>query len=204
MKTYYSLLCGALLSVASLSTHATSLSLVPSSLTAPVGTSINLDLIISGLGNHTAPTLGGFDIDLGYDSSLLGLTDITFGPALGNSDLLEALNGSGSVTGGINIYAQSLLEANATTCIFCSSPYLEDLQTSSFTLASLTFQTAQPGPATFNLSLNQIVDGYGDHLTTTVNAMPSVQIAPVPVPAALWLFSAGLTGLGYWRRKRVV
>ena len=40
--------------------------LEPSAQTTSIGNSITVDLVISGLGDHSSPSLGGFDFDLKY------------------------------------------------------------------------------------------------------------------------------------------
>jgi len=55
---------------------------------------VNVRLVVLGLGSHTAPSLGGFDLDFGYQPHVLTLTNITFGSLLGNPDISQfnALN----------------------------------------------------------------------------------------------------------------
>ena len=76
MKNIFLLVLGTALFFVSLITQAASLSLVPSLSNVPVGSSFSLELIFDGLGNHTTPSVGAFDVDLNYDSNKVNLMDI--------------------------------------------------------------------------------------------------------------------------------
>ena len=202
MNTLLSLLIGAAVVMAAPVAQAASLSLVPSSNSLQVGESLSLDLVIDGLGDHTAPSLGAFDVDVSYDPALLNLSSVSFGLALGDINLGEALAGDDTPTPGTtNIWELSLLENDLATCLSCIPPYLSDLQGTSFTLATLVFSAAAPGTAVFGLAPNAMADGFGDNLDTTVEALPTVQVTAVPVPAAIWLFGSALCGVGAIRRR---
>lgn len=202
MNALFSLLIGAAVVMAAPFAQAATLNLVPSSNSLQVGESLSLDLVIDGLGDHTAPSLGAFDVDVSYDPALLNLSSVAFGSALGDIDLAEALAGAGTpAPGTTNIWELSLLESDSSTCTLCIPPYLTDLQGTSFTLATLVFSAAAPGAAAFGLAPNAMADGSGDNLDTTVGALPTVQVTAVPVPAAIWLFGSALCGVGAIRRR---
>ena len=180
----------------------------PNVQTVAVGASINLGLVIDGLGNNTAPSLGTFDVTANFDSLFFSLTGVTFGPSLGNPDPASnetAIISDISVAGLIGLFEVSLLEANAGNCIFCIPPYLEDLQTSSFTLATLTFKALTPGAAVFGLSINSVGDAFGNPLNVDSEGA-SVSILPssiIPEPGEMSLFVLGLLSAGILgKRKR--
>ena len=62
--------------------HATILlSLVPSSATVTTGNTVNVNVSISGLSNP--PSVGAFDLDVGFNPAILSPTTVTFGSFLG-------------------------------------------------------------------------------------------------------------------------
>lgn len=186
------LLAGAVLIVSSAALNAaTTLSLEPGSSHVGVGSSFVLNLVASGLGEHAPPSLSLFDVDVSYDVSLFSLGGVTFGSDLGDASLSEAIVGSDTATpGSVNLWEFSQLGSNS----------LEVLQTSTLTLASVSFTAIQPGTGSFGLAVNSFGDGFGDPLTVGLAASSSV--SAVPVPAAVWLFGAALAGLGVFGYRR--
>ncbi|RLI05657.1 hypothetical protein DRO22_02445, partial [Candidatus Bathyarchaeota archaeon] len=63
----------------SLSAFAATIGFEPVSQTVPVGESVSVDLVISGLGDGTSPSLAGFDLFIEYDPTILALSDVSFG-----------------------------------------------------------------------------------------------------------------------------
>ncbi len=201
MKSSYSMLFLVLSMLISASIQAANISVVPSGSNIILGSSISVDLVMSDLGNHAAPLLGAFDVDLNYDDNKFNLTDLSFGFSLGSLSLGEAISSSNTETSGIiNLSEVSLLEQSASNCIFCIAPYLEDLQNGSVVLATLTFQSTNPGTAAFDLTINSVSDANGDSLTTSLTSPGAIQINAVPVPAAFWLFASSIPMLGFLKR----
>ena len=176
--------------------HAASLSLIPHANTISTGTNLSVDLVLSGLGDHTAPLLAGFDVDVSFDADKLHLNSIDFTGVLGDVSLSEATNNTDTSSAGVaNLFGLSYLEASAANCSFCLAPYLESLQSGTVTLAHLSFTATQVGNAHLNLNINSLADANGELLSATIAAPITVAITAVPVPTALWLFSTGLSGL---------
>jgi hypothetical protein len=108
--------------------HAIVLDLVPPSPTVTIGNTVDVDVVISGLANP--PSVGAFDLNVGYNPAIVSPTMVTFGPFLGNPLLFEALTAFDLATLGIVNFAEvSLL----------SPSDLDSLQRSSFSLATLSF-----------------------------------------------------------------
>jgi hypothetical protein len=160
-----------------------------------VGNTADVDLVISGLGSGTAPSLGVFDLDISYDPTILAFDSVTFGdPILGDQLDIWLLGGNpmgASVPspGFLNIFEVSL-----------DFPWdLDDWQAEDFTLATLTFDTLSLGTSPLNISIDTLGDAWGDPLAADVQ---NGSISPVPEPATLLLFGSGLAGLGFLRKKK--
>ncbi len=205
MKKFLSTLGGLLLIGLVNQAGAVTLSLSPASQTAANNDTVFLDLVVSGLGNFAPDSLGAFDVDIGYDTTVLSFQSYSLGALLGDDGLGEALDVSlGDLFGSVNIAELSLLDADPLSGPSFIGPYLDDIQPGSFTLATLTFRVdaLAPGSSTV-VSIDTVYavgDGFGSALTLdgTSNAI----INAVPVPAAVWLFGSGVIGLlGVARRK---
>jgi hypothetical protein len=163
--------------------HATLIGLQPSSLFATTGDSISLNLVVSGLGNFSSPSLGAFDISVGYDPLALSFTGYSLGNYLGNINLFQAIDGSlGNGGSAVNVAEVSLLSAAG----------LDTLQPGAFTLATLNFNvTNLAAGALTQFSLLPVAllgDANGDSLSATSAAPASVTgSATVPVPGTLFL-----------------
>jgi len=166
----------------------------PSDQAAPVGSSIDVDLVISGLGEGAAPSLSVFDLDILYDSAILGLTNVAFGDPV-HGDQLDIFGlgfnptGVTPVAGGTNLFEISL-----------DFPFDLDLfQRGSFALASLTFDVLAIGTSPLDLANVILGDSFGAPLEATVS--PG-RVAGVPEPSTVVLMGAGLAGLGFARRRQ--
>ena len=166
---------------------------VPSAATAFVGGTISVDVVASGLGANMSPSIGAFDIDVGFDPAILAPAGVSFGSFLGVVGT-DALSSSSNSIGNVNVTETSLLAAAS----------LNTLQPASFTLVTLTFNVIAKGTSPVQLSLNALADENGSALgASTANAnIASVNLvgAPVLSPHAmlslfLLLLAAGLRPL---------
>ena len=156
-------------------------SLLPSASLVNMGDAFSVDLQVSDLGVGTS--VGVYDIDVGFDNTVLTLGNVSFGNGL---DVL----GLGSIrfgtfgTGTVNLFELSLDTAAD----------LLALQPGSFVLATLSFTAAAPGTAALTLSLNALGDAYGDSLTASLVGTSVTIGAPtsVPEPATYLLVAAAL------------
>lgn len=175
--------------------QAQTISITPSTQTVNVGDTVNVDLQISGLGLGTAPSLGIFDIDFGFDPSLLAFSSALYGNGL---DVLGL--GSWQATtpdiGTINLFELS----------FDTVDDLNSLQADSFILASLSFNALASGSGPLTLTLNSLGDANGDNLSVALSgASVTVEnpvVPSIPEPETLPLILVGLGALGFVMRRR--
>jgi hypothetical protein len=193
MKTFLMRGVAAALLLAGTTAHAISLGFSPSDQAAPIGSSVDVDLVISGLGNGAAPSLSTFDLDVLYDSAIVGLTNVAFGdPVLG--DQLDVfgfgfnLTSVGAVAGGTNLFELS----------FDFPADLDFFQPGSFTLARLSFDVLELGISPLDLANVILGDANGDPLSATVT--PG-SVTGIPEPGTITLFLMGGLALGFAVRR---
>ena len=182
---------------ASQASAAVILSLLPSSQDAVPTQTVNLDLTISGLGNHVAPSLGAFDLNFNFDSSKLTFTGYTLSGLLGTVGTQADDLSLGAVGNSINLAEVSYLSPSQLAT-------LQPQPLSGFSLATLTFQVGNLSRfERTSVSFGQISvlsDENGDPLQITATN-GAVIGNPVPEPPVLLLFGLGLTLLlRNWRR----
>lgn len=154
----------------------------PSTTTIFLGNTFNVDVVISDLGNGSAPSLGAFDFDVNYDPTVLSFSGGIFGTGL---DLF----GLGSISGvtpgatSVNFFEISL----------DSEIDLNALQPDSFVLVSLAFNAIAVGNSQLSFGINDFADGAGDRLL--INGIPGNALvssaSSVPEPAGVWLMGLG-------------
>jgi hypothetical protein len=178
------------------STHASifinpgiSFTMVSISDVAQAGSSVNVKISISGLGQASSPSLGAYDLDLGFDAGYLAFSGAVWGDALlGNQ--LDLFNVGGNPSGAelvapgiINLYELS----------FDSVADLNSLQADGFTLATVSFDVLKAGSSQLTLSANAFADAEGNDLAVITLSAP---VTTVPLPPAMLLMLSGLLGLG--------
>jgi hypothetical protein len=195
MRKLFSVLMASLLLVAGLvpAANAFTVSLVPQGPLASAGTSFNVDVVAEGLTGGGAPSLGAWDLNVSFDSSVLAVAGVTFGTGLDVLGLGFNIQGfDDSVAGLLNAYEVS----------FDSTADLNSLQPGAFTLFTVTFNAMSEGASLLGLTANALGNAEGDALSASALNGSSVSVvAPVPLPAAMWLLISGLAGAGVFRRK---
>ena len=212
-KTIIVILSCVLMFLFSSTSHAISLELVPSMDSVFVNDIFSIDLVVSGLGNEAAPSVGSFDLNVAFDPLIFAYVDHSLGPYLGDISLGEAIDWSPTepiFPGIINLNELSLLDAYPDSGPSYIPPYLDEMQPASFNLASLTFRALDPADGSLmqiqiDETLGQgVFDSLGyifDDIDASGESLIDV-VKPVPEPATILLVMSGLTGLGIFGRKR--
>ncbi len=162
-----------------------------------------VNLSVSGL--DTSGGLGAFDIDIGFDPSVLSFSGALFGDAV-NGDLLDP-QGFGSiaaVTGPlvtspnlVNLFEVSFDDSSALTAAQAAQP-------SGFTLATLTFNALSEGVSSLILTVNSLSDAFGasigsssggGSIAVSGGTVVAPEIDPASAVSALTLLLGGLVVL---------
>lgn len=151
-----------------------------------VGDNVSFAVNISGLDGAVA--LSSYDLSINFDPALLKFNSATFGDPIRGDQLDMAQSGLNFPTALAGEGLVSLIEFSLD-----DSSVLSEQQADDFTLARLYFTTLSSGTSQLNLVINSLADTD----STILNADPigssvSIVAAPVPVPAAIWLFTPAL------------
>lgn len=170
------------------------ISIDPLTQTVGLGSSINVKVQISELGAFSAPSLGAYDLNVSFNPLLLQFLGATLGdPILGDQLDLLGLGSIQSVTpsaGSVGLFELSL----------DSIDDLNNLQSPSFVLGTLSFQTIGLGTSSINIGVNALSDAYGDALTSGIqNGSVIVNASAVPEPNSVLLVGS-LAGVLVLRR----
>jgi len=168
--------------------HGAMVGLVPSAPSVLPGATFSLDVVVSDLGELTAPSLGAYDFEVQFDPSLVAFSSLEFGS--GGTSQLD-LGGFGSLTS----FADGASSVVLSELSFDDPALLDSAQPGSFTAARLFFVAQASGVALFDLSSILLLDGLGESLGVTSSGA-TVTVAPVPLPAAIYLLLSALGVMG--------
>ena len=151
---------------------------MPSSSSISLAESVDVEYMISSLGDSAPDSLGGFDICVSYDSSTFSLDDVAFGdPALG--DQLD-LFGFGSITDVI----LGTGSVNSKKVALDHPDDLDALQPNNFVLAALIHSAIGVGTSDILLGFFDISNSFGFSLapdSTTGSNVPVSSVRNLPL-----------------------
>ena len=161
----------------------------PLSQTVSVGSTVTVDLVVSGLADNAAPSLGTFDLNVNFDPSILTFNGAIFGSQLdlfGLGDISFATLGVGTV----NLFELSLE----------SAADLDNLQAGAFILAILSFNALSTGTSPLDVSVNALGDSLGNPLSADLVSGSITSLGTsVPEPSTLALVGLALFALTRFR-----
>lgn len=169
--------------------QATLISFNPVSQSVNLGEIATVDLRVSGLGDDI---LTAFDLNIGFDNSILDLQSFTLGTGLDTFGLGSLGGATDFGSGLVNVFEVS----------FDLDQDLKDFQPNDFVLGTFTFSTLSIGTSALDISVNALAGEFvfdpalGFEVASALEAnLQSGSISVVPVPAAIWLFGSALIGL---------
>lgn len=81
----YLIICALVMSWTTVQAAPITISILPASQSVNLGSTTTVNLTIAGLGNHVAPSLGTFDLNIDFNPTILGFSTFVFGdPVLGD------------------------------------------------------------------------------------------------------------------------
>lgn len=150
------------------------------------GNSVDIGIGISGLDSAASPSLSTYDLDLNFDPAYLSFALVDYGDSvLGNQlDLFNLGSNPASAEltspGVVNLFELS----------GDSVADLNNLQASSFILATVTFDVLNAGTSPFGLDSNALGDADRNSLAHII--VSPATITTVPLPAAFFMMFSGL------------
>jgi len=148
-----------------------------------IGDTLELQVRVNGLDDQAAPSLGVYDLNLGFDRALFSLNAVHWGDSLLGNQL--DLAGFGSLqestpgANGLNVFELSVDSIAA----------LDLLQAGDFTLFSVLFTAQAIGEGNFSLLINALGDASGNPLSANEPNGLAVIVgaAEVPEPSSVML-----------------
>ncbi len=186
----------AILTVAAPAFAQVDLQILPSATTVAQGATVDVPVIVSGLGDHASPGVRTFDLVMEFDPTHFAYTGLTVGSSLGNALAAPPESIVSTTTGAseLDVLQVSLL----------APADLVALQPESLTLFTAHFRALEFGDGAFGLTLNaDLGDEFADPIALGRNQGASVHVAnvvelPTASESGLFVLATALLALGLW------
>ena len=155
---------------------AVSIWLAPAIATPLPGSPFAVELLVGGLGEGGALSLGAYDITLAFDPGAVAVTGVSFDGFLGAIPT-EASADSVLGAGTLGLASFSILPSAA----------LDALQPGSFRLATILFEATSATPSTIAISASLLGDAAGRAIPLSTPPT-GTQVQPIPEPSAALVF----------------
>lgn len=168
---WHSLACAVTMTLASATADGAELHILPMAQDLSVGQSVEVEVLVAGLGDGTGPSLGAYDLALTYDPELLAFTD------LWTEGYLEPTGSR-----ALSEITSNDISSQVAVVSMASPAALHGDQPSEFTLFRATFEALAPGQATFDLEVEVLGDADGRALAAEVFTASATlgRIAEIP------------------------
>jgi hypothetical protein len=181
----------------SFNANAISIDLIAYQTAVSVGDNVAVQVRISGLHDANGPSLGDYDVNFNYDTSLFSFSNIAWGDSiLGNQLDLSGFGSLQDFSGGLGWLRVFELS-------FDDALDLELLQAGEFMLFSVLLNVNAIGSGNFSLTANALGDAYGNGLfiDAITGATVDVGSVSVPEPSSLLLLLLGILAIAVLRTK---
>jgi len=146
------------------------------------GTTVSVTVTVMGIEALTEPSLGAFDLDLGYDPAVLAFSDVEFGTFLGGP--IQSIQDEVAAGGVVDFAEVSLLFPNV---------LLQNLQPDSFLLATVHFASLASEATLTTLTLSQALLSDGNGQRIAVSLPVSIELeAAIPEASGAHVFALGV------------
>jgi hypothetical protein len=174
--------------------------LEPSSQTVALGTQATVDIVITGIGNPAGPpALSGFSgLLLSYDQSILQPASVIFSNRLGDpTDPSQTLLLS-------DLFFPGAVELDGISFLTAAQLYAAQANpSSSFSIATIQFDTIGAGTSGLGLSYSTLSDESGNPLSeTTHGAAVTVTSSTTAPEPGTWVLLTTVMVFCYWNRRK--
>jgi hypothetical protein len=157
--------------------------------TVGLGDTVDVAVTIQGLGDFAAPSLGALDLDIAFDSAILGVVVLASGGFLGTPGVQTSIFADEPLPGVLDTREVSLLSPAA----------LDALQPSAFAVGVISFQGLALGTSSLSFSQADLSDAFALPIGSVSVGAGSVTV--VPEPGTVGLVLLGLVALASSRRN---
>lgn len=177
------------------------------------GDTVQVDIVVSGLGDGTSPSLTAFALDIGYTTGVLGFVSFAYNDGGGAINITNSL-GDPCTFDNLDSNCDVILEDPATVesggvvspqaTALQSPSVIDSYQPASMVLGTIVFDVHTTGAASLTFNNVDLAGTLGGGSEGTLSATASgltLQPPSLPEPAVGWLLGLALAGLAAARRR---